>query len=150
MNNKYILLVEDNADDVALTQIAFKKCRIAYNLIVTRDGEEALEFIFCRGRFTDRDPEDNPAVIILDLKLPYIDGLDVLRSIRENRRTSQVPVVILSSSNSEKETQESYALGATRYFRKPTDFSQFLDLIQQIKIAWLDNGQNTNFSRGTK
>jgi CheY-like chemotaxis protein len=139
LSKKYILLVEDNPDDIALTQIAFKKCRIAQNLIITRDGEEALDFIYCRGQYAGRDPKNDPQVIILDLKLPYISGLEVLRNIRENRRTSLIPVVILSSSISEKEMQDSYNLGASRYFRKPMDFDQFLELVQQVGSTWLSD-----------
>jgi two-component system, response regulator len=138
MSDKYVLLVEDNPDDVALTQVAFNKCQIPEKLMVTIDGEEALDFLFSQGGYVNRDHGQNPAAILLDLKLPYISGLEVLKQIRADSRTSLIPVIILSSSISDKDVQESYALGASKYFRKPVDFDQFMEIIQQVKSAWLD------------
>lgn len=147
MSDKYVLLVEDNTDDVALTRVAFKKCRISQKLVVAMDGEEALDFIFSRGKYAYRENGLQPAAILLDLKLPYISGLEVLKKIRTEPKTSSIPVVVLSSSIDEKEIQESFALGATRYFRKPVNFDQFMELIQQVKTSWLDEDYDSPLPR---
>ncbi len=135
--DKILLLVEDNPDDEALTVRALKRHHIANQLIVVRDGEEALDFIFARGAFADRDASVLPQVILLDLKLPKIDGLEVLRQIRANELTRNVPVVVLTSSNEEQDIVNSYDLGANSYVRKPVDFEQFLEAARQLGMFWL-------------
>jgi two-component system, response regulator len=134
---KIILLVEDNPDDVLLTQRALKKSRIANKLVVTKDGVEALDFLFCRGEYTNRQPCDNPEIVLLDLKLPRVDGLEVLEQIRSNECTRLLPVIILSSSLEEKDLIASYRLGANSYIRKPVDFNQFVVAVEQLGLYWL-------------
>jgi two-component system, response regulator len=138
MVEKYILLVEDNPDDVALTQMAFRKCRIPNKLVVASDGEEALDFLFGRGKFADRDLSQEPALILLDLKLPYISGFEVLQQIRADKRTHSIPAVILTSSVEETDREKSYRLGANNFFIKAVDFHEFLGLVQQLSSDWLD------------
>ena len=135
--SKILLLIEDNPDDEALTIRALKKHNIANEIVVARDGEEALDFIYTRGRFAGRDPDNPPQVILLDLKLPKIDGLEVLRQIRNHPATRRVPVVVLTSSNEEKDIISSYDLGANSYVRKPVDFEQFLEAARQLGLYWL-------------
>lgn len=135
--SKILLLIEDNPDDEALTIRALKKHNIANEIVVARDGEEALDFIYTRGRFAERDPDNPPQVILLDLKLPKIEGLEVLRHIRNNPGTRRVPVVVLTSSNEEKDIISSYDLGANSYVRKPVDFEQFLEAARQLGLYWL-------------
>ncbi len=137
MDKRYILLVEDNPDDVALTQVAFRKCRIPCRLVVARDGQEALDYLFRQGRYADRDIDETPSIIILDLKLPYINGLEVLRQIRAEPETAEIPVAVLSSSIDEKEMRASYKLGANNYFRKPVDFDHFKEIIQRLCVSCL-------------
>lgn len=137
MGIKMILLVEDNPDDEALTLRALKKNNIGNQLHVVRDGAEALEFMFCTGAYADRDPREKPAVILLDLKLPKIDGLEVLRRIRTDERTQRQPVVILTSSNEQQDLVTSYNLGVNSYVRKPVDFSEFIDAVRQLGLYWL-------------
>lgn len=137
MPEKYILLVEDNPDDVILTELAFQKSQLPCKLVVVVDGREALDFLFYQGKYTNRTPVENPALILLDLKLPLINGLDVLKEIRANKYTSQIPVVVLTSSLEEKDQTDSYKLGANDFIRKPTGFSRFIEEIQQIKAKWL-------------
>lgn len=137
MTHKMILLVEDNPDDEALTIRALNKNKIANNLAVVRDGAEALDFLFCTGAFSNRDPLEMPEVILLDLKLPKVDGLEVLRRIRADERTRLLPVVILTSSKEEQDLLKSYSLGANSYIRKPVDFSQFVEAIHQLGMYWL-------------
>ena len=137
MTDKMILLVEDNPDDEALTIRALGKNNIANRLSVVRDGVEALDFLFCRGPYADRDPHEAPEVILLDLKLPKVDGLEVLRQIRANEQTRLLPVVVLTSSKEEQDLVKSYSLGANSYIRKPVDFSQFVDAIRQLGMYWL-------------
>jgi two-component system response regulator len=137
MDNKMILLVEDNPDDEALTLRALKKNNIGNQLHVVRDGAEALDFIFCTGAYADRDPHDKPQVILLDLKLPKIDGLEVLRRIRADERTQRQPVVILTSSNEQEDLVSSYNLGVNSYVRKPVDFTEFIDAVRQLGLYWL-------------
>lgn len=137
MKDKMILLVEDNPDDEALTLRALKKNNISNKLLVARDGAEALEFLFCTGAYADRDPRDKPQVILLDLKLPKVDGLEVLRRIRANESTQLLPVVILTSSKEEQDLIRSYNLGANSYVRKPVDFNQFTESIRQLGLYWL-------------
>lgn len=137
MKYKMILLVEDNPDDEVLTIRALNKNKIANNLSVVRDGAEALEFLFCTGAYSGRNPKDMPEVILLDLKLPKIDGMEVLRQIRADKRTQLLPVVVLTSSKEEQDLIKSYSLGANSYIRKPVDFSQFVEAVHQLGMYWL-------------
>jgi len=137
MEEKMILLVEDNADDEALTLRALKKNNIGNKVVVVRDGAEALEFLFCSGAYADRDPRDKPQVILLDLKLPKVDGLEVLRRIRADQSTRTLPVVILTSSKEEQDVVNSYLIGVNSYVRKPVDFIQFVEAIRQLGLYWL-------------
>lgn len=137
MTHKMILLAEDNPDDEALTIRALNKNKIANNLSVVRDGVEALDFLFCTGLYAERDPNDLPEVVLLDLKLPKLDGLEVLRRIRADKRTQLLPVVILTSSVEEQDLIKSYSLGANSYIRKPVDFSQFVEAVHQLGMYWL-------------
>jgi two-component system response regulator len=137
MENSMILVVEDNPDDEALTLRAFKKHNIGNKVFVVRDGAEALDFLFCTGAYADRDPRDKPQVILLDLKLPKVDGLEVLRRLRADERTRLLPIVILTSSNEEQDLIEGYRNGANSYVRKPVDFNQFLDAVRQLGLYWL-------------
>ena len=135
--NHVILLVEDNPDDEELTRLAFAECRIANRLEVARDGQEALDYLFAAGKYSGRDICDQPQVVLLDLKLPKIDGLEVLRRIRANENTRLLPVVILTSSKEERDMVESYSLGANSYIQKPVDFAQFLEAARQLGLYWL-------------
>ena len=137
MTEKYILLVEDNPDDELLTVRALKKNNIANRIEVVRDGQEALDFMFAQGEYEGRDPLDLPQVILLDLKLPKLNGLEVLRELRGHERTCLVPVVVLTSSNEERDMIESYQLGANSYVRKPVDFDQFIEAARQLGLYWM-------------
>ncbi|HSJ89176.1 MAG TPA: response regulator [Anaerolineales bacterium] len=137
MTYKMILLVEDNADDEALTLRALNKSKIANTIVVVRDGAEALDYLFCTGSYADRNPLDLPQVILLDLKLPKIDGLEVLRRLRAEPRTHMLPVVILTSSKEEQDLVNAYSSGANSYVRKPVDFTQFVEAIRQLGLYWL-------------
>jgi CheY-like chemotaxis protein len=137
MMTPVILLVEDNADDEALTMRAFKKSNLSNEVVVARDGVEALDYLFGMGTYAGRDPRDAPHLILLDLKLPKLDGLEVLEHIRNNEYTRLLPVVVLTSSKEQEDMVKSYALGANSYIRKPVDFSQFIDAIQQLGLYWL-------------
>jgi two-component system response regulator len=137
MLQKMILLVEDNPDDEALTLRALKKNNIANEVAVARDGAEALDFLFCTGEFSGRDPNNMPQVILLDLKLPKLGGLDVLRRIRADERTRLLPVVILTSSKEEQDLINGYGSGANSYIRKPVDFTQFIEAVRQLGMYWL-------------
>lgn len=132
-----VLLVEDNDDDVQLTLRAFQKNKLANEIQVATDGQEALDFLFCTGPHVSRDPCDMPQVILLDLKLPKVDGLEVLKRIREDPRTRTLPVVVLTSSNEERDLVESYRLGANSYVRKPVDFQEFTVAAQQLGLYWV-------------
>ncbi len=137
MTDRAILLVEDNRDDEALTLRAFKKHNITNQVVVARDGAEALEYLFGTGRYAGRDMELMPQLILLDLKLPKVDGLEVLRQIRADDRTRLLPVVVLTSSTEERDLVESYRLGANSYVRKPVDFTQFVEAARQLGLYWL-------------
>ena len=135
--DKTILLVEDDPDDEALATRALQRHRILNAIVVTRDGVEALDYVLCTGSYADRDPTALPAVILLDLKLPKIDGLEVLRRLRADTRSRHVPVVILTSSDEQQDIVRGYSLGANSYVRKPVDFTQFSDAVQQLGLYWL-------------
>ena len=137
MKQRIILLVEDNPDDVELTLLSFKKHHIHNEVVVTRDGAEALDYLFTTGAYAERDKSTIPAVILLDLKLPKIDGLEVLRRLRADERTKLLPVVILTSSKEERDIINGYKLGANSYVRKPIDFNQFSDAVRQLGLYWL-------------
>jgi two-component system, response regulator len=134
---KSILLVEDNVDDEALALRAMSKMSINNQVFVARDGAAALDFLFSTGQYADRKPNDLPAVILLDLKLPKIDGLEVLRRLRSSERTRYIPVVVLTNSNEEQDIARSYSLGANSYVRKPVDFQTFTSLVGQLGTYWL-------------
>jgi len=137
MKNKIILLVEDNPDDVKLTLRALKKSNIRNEVTVVGDGVEAMDYLFGTGKFAGRDTGTLPQVVLLDLKMPKMDGLEVLHRIRANERTKLLPVVILTTSSEDKDRVESYKLGANSYIRKPVDFNQFVDAVQQLGLYWL-------------
>jgi two-component system, response regulator len=132
-----ILLVEDNPDDVELALHAFEEFKLANRVQVVRDGAEAIDFLFCKGAYAQRDPTDWPKVVLLDLKLPKIDGLEVLRQIRENPKTRFLPVVILTSSREERDIVEGYRLGVNSFIQKPVDFEQFTAAIRTLGLYWL-------------
>ena len=132
-----ILLVEDNPNDVELTLHAFQENNVANQMHVVRDGEEALDFIFCTGDYADRRIEDRPRVILLDLKLPKVDGLEVLRRVKGDPRTRTIPVVVLTSSREERDIVESYELGVNSYIVKPVDFEQFTEAARTLGLYWL-------------
>jgi two-component system, response regulator len=132
-----ILLVEDNPDDVVLTERALKKARIANKVVVARDGAEALDFLFGTGAYSGRDTSAEPEVILLDLKLPKLDGLEVLRRLRGDQRTRLLPVVVLTSSREDKDLTKSYELGANSYILKPVDFKQFAKAVRDVGLYWL-------------
>ncbi len=132
-----ILLVEDNPDDEALTLRAFKKNNIANQVVVARDGVEALDYLFGTGSHSERDTNVMPAVVLLDLKLPRVDGLEVLRRIRANDRTRLLPVVVLTTSKEQQDIYEAYSLGANSYIRKPVDFEKFIHAVGQLGLYWL-------------
>jgi two-component system response regulator len=137
MSQKTILLVEDNADDEALTLRALHKNKVANKIVVVRDGAEALDYLFCRGAYADRDPLDRPEITLLDLKLPKVDGLEVLKQVRANPQTHMLPVVILTSSKEEQDLIKAYTNGANSYVRKPVDFNEFVDAIGKLGMYWL-------------
>ncbi len=137
MSQNTLLLVEDNPDDEMLTLRALRRQNLANEIVVARDGQEALDWMFAEGEFSDRDPNDLPQVILLDLKLPKVDGLQVLEQIRANPVSRNVPVVVLTSSNEEQDLLRSYDLGANSYVRKPVDFEQFLEAARQLGLFWL-------------
>ena len=137
MIRKVILLVEDNADDEALTLRALTRNNIGNEVIVARDGDEALDWLFCTGKYQSRDPRQQPALVLLDLKLPKVDGLEVLKRIRDHVDTRLVPVVILTSSREEQDRLRGYLNGANSYIRKPIDFAHFVEAVRQLGLYWL-------------
>ena len=132
-----ILLVEDNPDDVELTRLALERCGVANRLEVVMDGAEALDYLFGTGAHAERDVNDRPAVVLLDIKLPKVDGIEVLRRIRGDERLRLLPVVMLTSSKFDKELIETYGLGANSYMRKPVEFERFIDTVRQLGFYWL-------------
>ncbi len=137
MNDNVILLVEDNPDDEALTVRALKKNKILNEVVVARDGVQALDYLFGQGSYAGRDTTETPQVVLLDLKLPKLDGLEVLRRLRADDRTKLLPVVILTSSNEERDRVRGYGLGANSYVRKPVDFDAFVTAAAQLGLYWL-------------
>jgi two-component system, response regulator len=137
MESKVILLVEDNSDDEVLTIRALRKNGIANEIVVARDGAEALDFLFCTGAYSHRDPSVMPQVVLLDVKLPKLDGIEVLKKVRENEPTRLLPVVMLTTSNEERDLQASYRLGVNSYVRKPVDFDEFVEAARQIGLYWM-------------
>jgi two-component system, response regulator len=137
MPEKIILLVEDNADDEILALRAFQKNNILNRVVVAHDGVEALDFLFGTGAYAGRDPNVHPQVILLDLKLPKVDGLEVLRQLRGDPRTRRIPVVVLTSSNEERDLVVSYDLGVNSFMRKPVDFDQFVEAVRQLHLYWM-------------
>lgn len=137
IRDKIILLVEDNPDDEALAIRALKRNHIMNEVVVAHDGVEALDYLFGTGTYGSRDTTLQPAVVLLDLKLPRVDGIEVLRRLREDERTKLLPVVILTTSNEERDMLNSYSLGCNSYVRKPVDFLQFSEAIRQLGMYWL-------------
>jgi CheY-like chemotaxis protein len=136
-DEKIILLVEDNPQDEELTLRALKKHNVCNEVIVARDGAEALEFLFRTGKYAEYDPKVKPQVVLLDVKLPKVDGIEVLRKIRDDERTKNLPVVMLTTSNEESDITRSYDLHANSYVRKPVDFLQFVEAVKNLGIYWL-------------
>lgn len=135
--SRIVLLIEDNPDDIELTMRAFRKVRLANELVVVRDGEEALHYLFGSGPYENRDTSIQPLLILLDLQLPKIDGMEVLRRLRADARTRRLPVVVLTSSREDRDIAASYDLGANSFIQKPVDFTEFLDATHQLGIYWL-------------
>jgi two-component system response regulator len=141
-----ILLVEDNPNDEELALHALRRHQLAHHIEVVRDGAEALDFLFCTGAYTCRNVKDTPKVILLDLKLPKVDGLEVLRHVRTDARTKLVPIVVLTSSSEEPDILKSYELGANSYIVKPVDFDQFTETVRQLGLYWLQLNQTLPIS----
>jgi len=137
MMDKEILLVEDNPDDVELTRIAFREAKVANHLVVVNDGAQALDYLFARGAFAERNPDDLPSIVLLDLNLPKVDGREVLQAIRANEKTRSLPVVVLTTSTEPFDVEASYALGVNSYIQKPVDFERFVWAVQQVGLYWL-------------
>ncbi|MDB4945658.1 MAG: response regulator receiver protein [Labilithrix sp.] len=137
MTTPIILLVEDNADDELLTVRAFAKSNIANQVVVVRDGVEALDWLFCEAEYSSRDPSEEPQLMLLDLKLPRLDGLGVLRRMRADPRTALLPVIVLTSSDQDEDVARSYELGANGYVRKPVAFDQFVAAVEHVGLFWL-------------
>jgi two-component system response regulator len=132
-----ILLVEDNQDDLDLALHALKQGKLANNIVVVRDGEEALDFLFCRGAFAQRSFGRPPKLVLLDLKLPKVDGMEVLQQVKSDPRTKTIPIVIMTSSKEERDLVAGYNLGANSYIQKPVDFDQFRETVKSIGLYWL-------------
>jgi len=136
-----ILLVEDNQDDMELALHALERAKVANRIIVVRDGEEALDFLFCRGVFADRSFDHPPKLVLLDLKLPKVDGMEVLRQLKDDARTKKTPVVIMTSSKEDRDLVRGYALGVNSFIQKPVDFDQFRETIKAVGLYWLVTNQ---------
>jgi CheY-like chemotaxis protein len=136
-----ILLVEDNAEDIELALLAFKHGNISHKIQIVRDGEEALEFLFCRGNFQHRTFEMAPRLVLLDLKLPKVHGLEVLRELKNDTRTRAIPVVIMTSSREQQDLVEGYRLGLNSYIQKPVEFTRFREMIGRLGVYWLELNQ---------
>ena len=147
--SKVILLVEDNASDEKLTLLAFKKCGVSNEVIVMRDGAAALDYLFATGKYAGRDTSVLPTLVLLDLKLPKVDGLEVLRGIRADPRTKLLPVVILTASKEDEDVLRSYSLGANAYVRKPVEFAQFAEAAKTVGLFWLLLNEPPPAPRGT-
>jgi two-component system response regulator len=132
-----ILLVEDNQDDMDLALHALRREKLANNIVVARDGEQALDFLFCRGAFAQRSFEHPPKLVLLDLKLPKVDGIEVLKQVKSDPRTKTIPVVIMTSSKEERDLVAGYNLGANSYIQKPVDFDQFRETVKSVGLYWL-------------
>ena len=137
MPHKEILLVEDNPDDVELTRLAFEEANVANHLVVVRDGAEALDYLFARGRYASRDATALPSIVLLDLNLPKLDGREVLQAIRADAVTRDLPVIVLTTSAEPFDVEASYALGVNSYIQKPVDFEQFVWAVRQVGLYWL-------------
>ena len=137
MMHKEILLVEYNPDDVELTRIAFNEAKVANHLVVARDGADALDYLFARGKHAGRNPDELPSIVLLDLNLPKVDGREVLQAIRENEKTRSLPVVVLTTSAEPFDVEASYALGVNSYIQKPVDFERFVWAVKQVGLYWL-------------
>ena len=148
MDEKVILLVEDNPDDVFLTQRALNKSHIANKLAVAENGQEALDYLFCQNNYSERDPKQIPEVVLLDLKLPRAGGLDVLKKIRANLATRMLPVVVLTSSSADKDVINSYQPGCNSFIRKPVVFDQLVKAVEQLGLYWLVLNQNSPQGEG--
>lgn len=148
MERKDILLVEDNADDIELAKRAFQKNNIINNIVITRDGSETLDYLYGKGKFKGRDINNIPRLILLDLKMPKVHGIEVLKQIRENELTKYIPVIILTSSQDKKDIIQAYELGANSYIVKPIDFVKFTEVVQQIAMYWLSLNEQPLFKRG--
>jgi two-component system response regulator len=137
MEDLDILLVEDNQDDMDLALHALKREKLANHIFVARDGEEALDFLFCRGQFAQRSFEKPPKLVLLDLKLPKVDGMEVLEQVKTDARTKNIPIVIMTSSREERDLVSGYNLGANSYIQKPVDFDQFRETVKSVGLYWL-------------
>ncbi len=137
MDQTTILLIEDNPDDVELTLHAFQKNNMANEVVVASDGAEGLDYLFGTGKYADRNADEPPALILLDLQLPKIGGLEVLRKVREDERTKRVPVVIMTTSDEEEDIVNGYNGGANSYLRKPVDFAEFMNAVKQLEMYWM-------------
>jgi len=137
MSDGIVLLVEDNPDDEELTLLALKENNIGNKVVVVHDGAEALDYLFARGVYDGRDVADRPVLVLLDLKLPKVDGLECLRRLRADPRSRLIPVIVLTSSKEEEDVIQSYALGANSYVRKPVDFGEFVEAVRQLGLYWL-------------
>lgn len=149
MNKKTILLVEDNPDDEALTLRSLSRNKVCNEVVVVRDGAEALDYLFGTGAYEGRDVSEFPELVLLDLKLPKIDGLEVLKCIRDDSRTKLLPVVILTSSDEERDLVNSYKLGANSYVRKPVEFAEFAEAVRQLELYWMVLNQAPPHKRNT-
>ena len=137
MSERYILLVEDNPDDEELTLLSLRKNNLAHDIVVVRDGVEAIEFLFGNGQYAQRDVAHVPTIILLDLKLPKLDGLGVLKRLRADQRTRTLPVVVLTSSSQDADVIASYNLGANSYVRKPVEFGAFVEAVSSLGLYWV-------------